>query len=100
MERGLVGWRVGSLGNLMRRLPWCVCVCVCRMAGTDSLLRPGGKISIAEALKLPLEVYEYPHSVLLAASMSGDYEAREEVLRRHIMVVDKVGWLVPLVQLV
>lgn len=54
------------------------------------MLRPGGKITIEEALKLPIEVYEYPHSVLLAASMSGDYEAREEVLRRHIMVVDKV----------
>jgi len=50
------------------------------------------KESVEEALKLPIEVYEYPHSVLLTASMNNDYDAREEVLRRHIMVVDKCSW--------
>jgi hypothetical protein len=39
-----------------------------------------------------LSDHRYPHSVLLAASMGGDYEAREELLRRHIMVVDQCSW--------
>jgi hypothetical protein len=57
-----------------------------------SELRKVGKPTAAVAAALPREYNEMPNEVLLTMGASGDQQAREELLVREVMHVDKVSW--------
>jgi hypothetical protein len=46
----------------------------------------------AEAKHLPFEYHHLPHDVLLAASLNGSQDAKEELLVRNVMAVDETDW--------
>ena len=56
-------------------------------------LEPVGKKPTIEDIEhSPREYYEMPPDVILALCATGDEDAREERLRREIMVQDRVSW--------
>ena len=50
----------------------------------------GSQPSIEDAMDQPSCAYEMPHDVLVALAATGDREACEERMIRHIMAVDQV----------
>ena len=72
---------------------WPTAPALCPQRSFSTELEPVGKKPTIEDIEhSPREYYEMPPDVILALCATGDEDAREERLRREIMVQDRVSW--------